>query len=80
MCKHAHIFASVNVCVCHKYWASVYVYILVNRVYVFLLQAEVALFLSGSIKQPSSGCSWDGVIRTFFSARVGPCSSRSMWF
>lgn len=30
MCKHAHIFASVNVCVCHKLWASVHVYILVK--------------------------------------------------
>lgn len=32
MCKHAHIFASVNVCVCPKCWAPVYVCILVNRV------------------------------------------------
>lgn len=79
MCKHAQIFASVNVCVCHKCWASVCVYILVSRVCVFLLRAKVALFLSGSIKQSGSGCSWDDVIRTFFSARVGPCSSRSMW-
>lgn len=42
MCKHVHIYASVYVCV----------YILLNQVCVFLLQARVALFLSGSIKQP----------------------------
>lgn len=71
MCKHAQIFASVTVCVCHKCWASVYVYILVNRVCVFLLRAKVALFLSGSIKQSSSGCSWDDVIRTFFFCTCG---------
>lgn len=79
MCKHAHIFASVIVCVCPNRWASVYVYILEKWVCVFTLQARVGLFLFRSIQPPSPGCSWDDVIRTFFSACVGLCSSRSMW-
>lgn len=73
MRKHAHIFASVNVCVCHKCWASVYVYILVKWVCVFTLQARVVLFLSRSIQPPSPGCSWDDVIRTFFFLHVWVC-------
>lgn len=65
-CVCVYIYHKRQLCFC------VYLYLCV-----FMPQAGVVLFLSQSIKQPGSGCSWDDAIRTLFQeARVCVCVCR----